>query len=364
MVRKKTVGVLVGAISLAIGSSAHAAGISFDTHGDGVINDVAAFDWAPSNVLSLGGSTAFAAFANTGGGACTTGVAGDPCSFDVHVQGRLSAFKDSSNAVINTPNLDSTYEYTYVIGFSERVTTAVPITATDLLAVFAYNPGVLKDAVTPNFFRVYQSAADSSDLAGTGFDNGTLIFESGIEPDTASGSFTSSFQNSSAITPDIGGAGSSTPAAWAGTTTVSGTGATSPLDLLATAPTVLDGTYFLNDIASFIISSISQQLAYTTVDPALSFANAPGYVANVGGVNGGLSLFEAGGAGSCAAGFAPPACIFVPTDAGAAGESIIFQTDPNGPITRANAPVPTSLALLGAGLLGIGRLRRRASKLA
>jgi len=132
------------------------------------------------------------------------------------------------------------------------------------------------------------------------------------------------------------------PPAWAGQTSVTGAGASSALNLAVTGgQTTPEGDAFFPNflITSFLLDNISQNLPFTTVDPALQFDDVMNNVvyatpAQIGPVNGGSSFIP--GVGLVAS-----------------GPSIIFQTDPNGPIDGRSLPEPGSLLLLGMGLAAL-----------
>jgi hypothetical protein len=329
---------LFSAVAVALlPASAYAAPINFNANGIETVTNITVFDWGPSNVMAVNGNQAFVNYINSGG-SCPAGS----CNFQVYAQGRLQAFVGDP-----TTQLNSSYEITYEIAFGERVTGALQA-ANSNIAVFDF--GWLTG--TPvNYFKMYFDApGNSNDLAGTGFTNGNLIMSGTVAPE---GPFTSSFNASTAVPlPAIGGnisvnGGDGTPAAWAGWTTVSGSGSTSTLDLLSVNTDFYDPAYFLNAIDTFFLSNVSQNLAFTTVDPALLF--------NEGGLNI-VTKNQIGCAntlinGSTTGGVTSPLV--------ACGPSIIFQTDPNSPVSGQAVPEPAGLALLGLGLAAMGAVSRR-----
>ena len=322
----------------------------------GNITGITEFDWAPSPVIAIDGNTAFN---NRIGGACS-GLAGDPtlCDFDVYSQGRLAAF----NVGASVPGgLNTTWEITYEIGFRERVISAASLdtdgdgTDDQNTASFAFRPG------EPNYFRMYfHDTANSNYLAGTGFTDGTLILDGNVAPAQA---FISNFTASIApVTLDTNGDPilvldpviedldqTNNGDGWSGTQTVTGTGSTTPLNLLI-APVTLNPLFFVNTLVnSLTMDNLSQQLPFTTVDPSKSFnwdSTGSGLVGDRIVLNTPNQI--------CAGGVEGPGCTN-----GLTGPSNIFQTDPNSPIDGRTIPEPGSLALLGIGLLGMAAGGRR-----
>ncbi len=330
---------LVSALAAVFGT-AHAGTVTFATPSE-TISNIAAFDWSPANVLAVNGNAAFVNFVNSGG-ACPA----NSCNFTVYAQGTLSAYKDPSNVTIAS-GIGSTYEITYQMAFEETVIGAAAFPGSNIASFNFVSGGT-------NFFNLYYDnnvGTKADDLAGTGFGEGIHILTGNVAP---SGAYTSSFNastSSSSIVP-IGGASSTTPVAWGTEKTVSGSGGTSSLDLLAIAPTILDPSFFPSQtLTSWLLSSLGQTLAFTTVNPSLSFPIA-GYV-GAGSVPAAIGAINGGTTGS-APSLACPTCTLVAT-----APDILFQTDPNSPVSANHIPEPATLGLLGLGLLGLGLARRR-----
>lgn len=331
---------LSAAVAFALSGSAFASTVTLDTtsFGGPVVSNIAAFDWAPSNVLAKNGNQAFANFVNTGG-ACTAS-----CAFDVYVQGKMTGFLAPGTIPMAGTGVGSSYEITFVIGFQEVVTGAV-VTPTQNIAAFDFVPGVMSDG-SPNFFRAYiDSAQNANDLAGTGFTDGTLLLNGGVAPD---GAFTSSFtaNTTAGSVVNIGGESGVTPAAWTGVKTVSGSGSTSTLDLLV-APAFVS-SLFGSSLQSlgFTLTNASQAVPFNTVNPSLSFpiAGVANTLTEVGAVNG--------------------ATTGAPGSLRPSGPSIIFQSDANSPLNGTYIPEPTALALLGIGFAGLALSTRRKANVA
>lgn len=345
--RKNLIAVaLAGAVLPVVGL---AAPVTFNAGGIETVTNITAFDWGPSNVIAVNGNSAFVDYVTSP----STGndIFGNPirdcsgqatkCQFQIYAQGSLLAFQGDP-----TNQLNSAYEITFEMAFGETVTDG-KITPTSNTADFSFG---WTDGTPDNYFRMFfDPLVDADDLAGTGFTNGTMIMDGTIKP---SGVFTSSFKASTedgSIVP-IGGnisvnGGTGTPAAWNGTTTVSGSGSSSKFDLLSLLDINVDSydsTFFLTELSQFLMTNVSQQLPFTTVDPSLTFLSGTiDTQTAIGTQNGGTTIdFDTGA---------------ITADA----PSIIFQTDPNSPVDGTTIPEPGSLALLGIGLLGMAAGGRR-----
>lgn len=339
--------VLAVAVSSLAAFSTSAFAVSVNTAG-GIVNGVAQFDWSPHNVLALNGQQAVenfiaaktavtnSIFAGTGpitpaeaigilasGGTLDQFVnCGAACEFTAYAQGKLGNFNDAANNPIAS-TLGTNFEVTFTLGYTERVTAVVGNTAT-----FSFGNSLGDTPV--NFFKIYyDTTVDSSDLAGTGFDDGALVFEGDVTPKNGvySSSFTVTDTSGTDALDDFLGDD------WAGTTTVEGVGATSVLDLIVEPfATNQDFNFFLNEITKFEIANISASLAFNSVDPSRTFpvAGVPDTAAEIGAVNG---------------------------DDDRGGNSVLFQSDSNSPI--AGIPEPGSIALLSAAALAAGVMRKR-----
>jgi hypothetical protein len=287
------------AISLAAGSG-NAATILFDMNGaaaGGVIS-LNTFDWAPDNALAQNA-------VSTGG--IMSGV------FNYFEQAKLFAFVQPGNV----PVLPSVGEFTLFASYQ-------------LLATGS--PFAPLTAVPGGSFQIFFSPADSNQLAGTGYNNGTLILQGSV----VSGTFTFlDFTRQAAL--------SLVPLDQFGTNdhpgvlTDQGSGSSS----ININVTFAEPTFFLSPVTSLTIDALhtaNVSTPFVVADPAfLVGGQVPVY--GTGNING----------GNC-----PGTCDFQ------------FQSDgvtTFNTVAAAQVPEPGSVALLSLAVGALGFARRRKAAL-
>jgi hypothetical protein len=164
--------------------------IVFDPDGSGSnftpIPDVNTFEWLPGNTLAVGGVAAINDFLGPDG--IAPGDPGDTgdgviTPFQAVSQSHLGGVLALSGQV-DLPGLNgippdaSPFEITLVSSFAEKVTDVnnnIPDSGPK--ASFVYD----STSDLPNFFEIYfQDGTNASDLAGTGFNDGTLILRAQV----------------------------------------------------------------------------------------------------------------------------------------------------------------------------------------
>jgi len=242
-------------------------------------------------------------------------------------QSNLSSFNNASSVPIGGTGLNSTYEWTYVLGVQQTVQQALVFgsLATQLTTV----------AGGDNFFKIYYDPArNSSPLAGTGFADGTLILQGVIQPGGVANFTAFADINKPGNTNALDQFGTNN---YPGINSVTGVGG-GTLDIRVT---FFNPAFFPTSPNNIVLNFTTQQvLPYAQTDPSALFTNGSGAavpgVASVGTCNG------------CLEETAP---------------NVMVQVDAN---TSFNAPEPGSVALLGLGLGALSTIsalrRRRNSK--
>ena len=322
--------VLASAIVLALSASAAYAGdiiqINPDAAGGDPTLSVGTLDWAVGNAISIN-------------------AVNQPVGtvFQTYAHAALGGFIDGNGNPIgglnlNGPTAATNYEWTYVAGFQEvvsSITGVVPNGSNTFKTV----------AGGDNFFKIYYDATpDANNLTGKNFNDGVLILSGTILPfNIATGEGAGSFNTT-------GGCGLTGLTCGNLDTfgtdnyplidTPTGNGA-SNLNVLVN---FADPTFFLQGLGLHgSILSLSfdthQNLPYDQQNPSACFTAGTGAQVNGAGGQGTTCVNSVGAIN------------------GISGPNVMFLTDGNS--SAVTVPEPATVALLGLGLIGLGMTRRR-----
>ena len=381
MKKNRNMKLAAGALLLA-GMSVPAFGadaITFDPDGAGgtaPVANVVGFDWSPGNALSVQGNQAVWTYItsgttvhtifNTATNAVrvvsgpfgttpgvlagteivtnTSVVGGTVVPFSTFYQAKLTGLLlDGNSSPVAPAGLNTTYELTAVARFDEQVQSLSINPSTGATTVtFAHVP-------TPGeYIEIYYGDGanlDASDLAGTGFNNGTLILES----DITSAFFTSNFQSTTAQ----GLLDQSSGDNYSGQLTVVGTGSVR-FDGEVTA---FDAAFFVDVLSTVGFTDSTNgnlKLPFAEVNPGGAFltgssGTAAGAVPVIAGAGPtGNPLLDIGVVNGGSFG--------IPGATG--GSSIQFQADVNSSFERVPGVVPEP-ATAALGLMALAGLALR-----
>lgn len=315
--------------------------IIFDTNGTDVGGQitVGSFDWTPGSALAVG--------------SVPLAISPNITTFDFYTQASLGNFVDTANNPILGTGLNSAFEITFVAGFGEVGTSSINLLPFPDLGGITANFGLDPNA-TVNFFQVYyDTSINSNALAGTGYNDGTLIL-SGLVisnqttffiPFTIDSDGDGLFDTPDAAVP-LDGFGNDD---YLGTGSLSGSGG----GTLNTDVTFQDFDYFISNITGLLLdltSNTSTILNFNQTDPSAIVA---GQSVSLGGA----ACQGFSGAGGLGGNNGDLGC-------GATAQSdFLFQADANTAFFTTPIPEPSALALvgLGLGLLGfLGSMKRKA----
>jgi hypothetical protein len=296
---------------LTVAGAAHASTITFTFQPCGnntcAISDVSKLDWQPGNVLAVGGA---------GGGAPL------PVGTQItdYFQANLGTAIGTTNNTLFSQGDSGSY-FTIVAGFREVVS---PLSGGST-TVFSLLPG------SPNFFEVYYNGVgNGSDLAGTGFANGTLVLSGSITSVFSSVTATSvSLVNGNIVINDPSVLDNYVDNDYPGTTTINTIGGADIQAVLSFVNANFFPDLQAGSLITTALTSSDLGTPYDQTDPSRQFWNGSALIASNIGTRNGIT-----------------------------GPNFQFQADAATTFTRA-VPEPTSIALIGIAMLGAAAATRR-----